>query len=237
MLIGFSARSRSRIERRAFFAKSSSVRDRPTAGGFEMMLPDQRAGVAIWRIGVTICAETSARWPARCFRSRPGCCERPRGSRDQCGLPGLFLPIASIFANAARRCSSRNLPMPSSAAVGLSWFVCRRMVCSIVESAAARINDLSRCASALSSLGSGNGRVRISRLQSRARPRRHSSFSPGDMESNVGGAVNSLGMSVNLKLGPAAGGRGLRIDLQAKVRRTPPQGRGGEICAVVLFCS
>ena len=50
MLIGFSARSRSRIERRAFFAKSSSVRDRPTAGGFEM-LPDQRAGVAIWRIG------------------------------------------------------------------------------------------------------------------------------------------------------------------------------------------
>ena len=142
MLIGFSARSRSRIERRAFFAKSSSVRDRPTAGGFEMMLPDQRAGVAIWRIGVTICAETSARWPARCFRSRPGCCERPRGSRDQCGLPGLFLPIASIFANAARRCSSRNLPMPSSAAVGLSWFVCRRMVCSIVELAAARINDL-----------------------------------------------------------------------------------------------
>jgi len=29
--------------------------------------------------------------------------------------------------------------MPSSAADGLSWFVCMRMVCSIVESAAIRI--------------------------------------------------------------------------------------------------
>jgi hypothetical protein len=77
-------------------------------------------------------------------------------------------------------------------------FVCRRMVCSIVESTAARINILIRWASMLSSFGSGIGRVRISRLQSRALSRSHASFSPGDIEFHVGTAdwgCNSLGIA------------------------------------------
>jgi hypothetical protein len=57
-----------------------------------------------------------------------------------------------------------------------------RMTCSIVESAVARSNILIRWASALSSAGSGIGRGRISRLQSRAWLRSQVCFLPRDMD-------------------------------------------------------
>jgi hypothetical protein len=47
----------------------------------------------------------------------------------------------AISSSAATLLSSKIFSMSSSAAAGLSWFVCMRMVCSIVESAVARISD------------------------------------------------------------------------------------------------
>jgi hypothetical protein len=75
--------------------------------------------------------------------------------------------------------SSKIFSMSSSAADGLSWLAFMRMVCSIVESAAVRINNLIRWASGLSSSGSGKGMVRISRFTSSAALRSPSHFFAG----------------------------------------------------------